>query len=72
MRREIEEISKMGELPESLREVIVENKKMNKKIIILEAEVQEKNHVIQQLKEELDCTVVEQTQDRLNIMRSIE
>lgn len=37
LRQEMDEISKMGDLPEHLRTVLVDNRKMNKKIIILES-----------------------------------
>ncbi len=36
----------MSELPEHMRDIIVQNKIMNKRIIILEAEIQEKNSII--------------------------
>ena len=36
LKQEMEEISKMGDLPEHIRSVLVDNRKMGKKIIILE------------------------------------
>lgn len=40
--------------------------------MILEAELSEKNKVIVQLKQQLDSSVVEQTQERLSLAREVE
>lgn len=69
--REGRELLDWAELPEQLRNIVVDNKKMTKQIVILQAEIAEKARVIEQLKEQLDNTVVEQTQDRLSLARTI-
>lgn len=40
--------------------------------MILEAELSEKNKVIVQLKQQLDSSVVEQTEERLSLAREVE
>jgi hypothetical protein len=62
----------LAELPEHFRNIVVENKKMAKQIVILQAEIAEKARVIERLKEQLDSTVIEQTQDKLSLARTIE
>lgn len=52
----------LSEMPEQYRQIMIENGRMSKKIMILEAELQEKGQIIQQLKQQLDAGVVEHTQ----------
>lgn len=57
-KRDRKELLEWAELPEHLRSIVVDNKKMAKQIVILQAEVAEKTRLIDRLKEQLDCSVI--------------
>lgn len=61
----------LSEMPEQYRQIMIENGRMSKKIMILEAELQEKGQIIQQLKQQLDAGVVEHTQEKLAYSRTV-
>jgi hypothetical protein len=63
--------SQLAALPEHFAPLLIENQKMKRQILILEAELSEKSQVILQLKEQLDNTVVEHTQQRLSLAREV-
>lgn len=61
-----------GDVTERVRTMTIDNKRMAKRIQILETEIEEKNNVISQLKNQLDEGVIESTQQKLHFYRAAE
>jgi hypothetical protein len=59
--RENEDLLLAGEVPEHIRQLVIDNKRMAKRIQVLEREIEEKSRVIGELKDHLDQGVIEST-----------
>ena len=70
--RQLQELEKIRDLPSDVQDVLVVNSRMVKRIAILEKEVEEKNNIISQLKQSIDESTIEQTQQRISVARGIE
>lgn len=58
--------------PAEVQEIYIENALLIRRVGMLQAELEEKNRMISQLREEIDATVLEDTRNRLHYLRLIE
>lgn len=70
--KDVDELLLAGEVPEHVRQLVIDNKRMQKRIQVLEGELEEKSRVIAGLKDHLDEGVIESTQQKLSFYRSME